>query len=967
MVRGFQRQLFPVWAYALLLLGMLCGAMTAQAGLTPAGTPIKNLATVTYQDTLGNKFTAQSNESVVTVAEVYAPDLQNDQTKIGTRGQIVYFPHQLINKGNTTEVFSSLGAEFFDKEIKIKPEIYHDVNGNGQPDDGERIIDKLTVEAGAIANIVVAVPVPSSAENGDSFNVVVSAQSSQGIKLRNSDTLNIVSGRPVLVVTKEALEHKPAEAKIEDAQIASINPGSIQYRITVKNNGTAITEQMDSHIYDSFSDLLDVESVKSIAVDSPDPRLTIQKLFKDKVEFERLVNSGEKPSYDYTHILDAKINTLAPGATVSLTFTVGYKADPKNFKLNGEQLLKNRAYAAIKLENDKSPTIVASNEETTVLPQFYALELLGHDEDEGEKLKTSTVGEVSLGGTADFHAFVTNSGNGYDRYTLMADEAGSTFPKGTSFTYLDKTGSIELGKYSTDKGLKPVTASIAKGEKLEIIIRAHIPQDDKFLGLKNSKVALNAVSVGDNRVNDKIHLIIGSIKEVNSSVEGELAAWIEESSTAKWSGGASAINIPDLFGSGKVHSQIPVLEETYADASGQRYIKFGLYVANKSASKATSFELTTELARPDQSKDVGALWPVTFINKGVFNKADSKTNLDELNLDQKLSDTTPSLISGNYMKVVANVAVPVALADREAGLYKLVFRLSDKLSDKVKDTLEVHFTVTKTGAVTLTPNGSNQVEAGGSVYYEHELRNLSNKKITVTDLAGSGLPSDWSYLIFEFDKDGKNLVENGVTTLPPTELAAGDVKRFKVKVMSPANATPGSTQLLKLTGEYVLDEKTLTVEASDSTTVIKGQIRLYKQAAILKGMCKTSDNADVKWSDIKAQAIGTLAFEKDAGKVVPGEDCVVWQIIATNQGDAPAKQVTIRDAAPAFTTLVEGSGYVEPGKGKVSEDTTGGKILFGIGDKEKTKEGKEIDFTAEEGGTLQPGQSVEVRFTVKVN
>lgn len=66
MYRCTKQNRMAVWLFA--LLAMLFGTVSAQAAITPAGTVIKNLATVTYQDSLGNEYSAQSNESVVTVA-----------------------------------------------------------------------------------------------------------------------------------------------------------------------------------------------------------------------------------------------------------------------------------------------------------------------------------------------------------------------------------------------------------------------------------------------------------------------------------------------------------------------------------------------------------------------------------------------------------------------------------------------------------------------------------------------------------------------------------------------------------------------------------------------------------------------------------------------------------------------------------------------------------------------------------
>lgn len=57
-----------------LALGVLLLMLVAQASAmaaTPAGTDIRNRATLTYEDVNGNQYSAQSNESIVTVAEVY--------------------------------------------------------------------------------------------------------------------------------------------------------------------------------------------------------------------------------------------------------------------------------------------------------------------------------------------------------------------------------------------------------------------------------------------------------------------------------------------------------------------------------------------------------------------------------------------------------------------------------------------------------------------------------------------------------------------------------------------------------------------------------------------------------------------------------------------------------------------------------------------------------------------------------
>ena len=56
----------------------IAGSAPGLFAATAAGTQIKNLATVTYQDAAGNVYSAQSNEAIVTVAQVYSATLGTD-------------------------------------------------------------------------------------------------------------------------------------------------------------------------------------------------------------------------------------------------------------------------------------------------------------------------------------------------------------------------------------------------------------------------------------------------------------------------------------------------------------------------------------------------------------------------------------------------------------------------------------------------------------------------------------------------------------------------------------------------------------------------------------------------------------------------------------------------------------------------------------------------------------------------
>jgi len=80
------------------------------------------------------------------------------------------------------------------------------------------------------------------------------------------------------------------------------------------------------------------------------------------------------------------------------------------------------------------------------------------------------------------------------------------------------------------------------------------------------------------------------------------------------------------------------------------------------------------------------------------------------------------------------------------------------------------------------------------------------------------------------------------------------------------------------------------VTAQNQTQVVTGQVNIVKTVAI----------------DTDCDGAADGAFAANPGTVEPGQ-CLVWQIVAQNQGAANAFNVQVRDASPAFTTFVPGS------------------------------------------------------------
>ena len=101
-------------------------------------------------------------------------------------GTTVYLPYILTNTGNGTDTFDLNAVNGIFNDIdnidSTNITIFHDVNGNGEPDPGpgEPAITEITLNQGDFANLVVAVVVPPGAAPGDTLGVTLITQAREG-------------------------------------------------------------------------------------------------------------------------------------------------------------------------------------------------------------------------------------------------------------------------------------------------------------------------------------------------------------------------------------------------------------------------------------------------------------------------------------------------------------------------------------------------------------------------------------------------------------------------------------------------------------------------------------------------------------------------------------------------------------------------------------------------------------------
>ena len=917
MFKGLQKQLFPVWAWALLFMGIL-GAATVQAATTPAGTLIKNQAVVTYQDVLGNSKEVKSNESVVTVAEVYSADLKDTQTKDGAPGQMVYFPHQLTNNGNTVDEFTLETADVHDdlKDVKI----FHDLNGNGQPDAGEPEIAKVKVARGATENLIVAARAPVGASTNDEFKLTLKATSTNNSfagnpSKENEDTVKISDGA-ILAFTKTVVNHDRLN-------------GEVTYQIRMINNGADLKE---GAVYDFFPKYLDISKLNGQVIN--DTRLGDIKLEDAKTLKDELPASGVKylAENDHAQGIRVPVTNLKGGDTASFTFTVEYttnsgtdEAPVYGFEAGTE--LRNKALIGFGVkDNGRWKKHGETNTVVEALPSVVYLTA----KDRTDMIQIDTVDSAVEGGEAEFINIITNLGNGKDSFDLSMEN--QSFPQGTTFEFYNHDTGAPLtngaaGLPNTGSVNSAWDAANNKGSnKFKVRIIAKLPAGySGDNGGKGYEAKMTATSVADRAKSDKVSELLKNITQGGM----DLANYNSDTTNKDIDFRGDVIEVDDFFKKDAKDNYHPKNDITSVISRKPKQVaEFGLFIANK-ANLSSSFALSSTV-----TKSPG--WKVTYYDHGIFDK-DGKEIRGATG--QQIT-TTPALPKQSVMKVLAKVEVPESAT---AAVYGLDFTATSNANGQ-SDTTTNQIKVVESALLAFSPPGNQSIEAGGVAKHQHVLENKGNVNLSVI-ISSKTVLKGWNYRLK--DKDDK-LIPAG-TAIP---LSKGESKNITVEVSAPANAPGGDVLNLELVAE---DAKVGNAKASliDKTTVISSQLSLVKKVKVLKGKGKTEDQIKTE-----AQALEAAEFEVNGTEAIPGEDYAVWQVIATNKGSDDAKGVIVVDAAPEFTELVNGSAIVKEGEGVVADGITGAKIQFNVGEAATTgKDG---------GGKLSPGQFTEVRFVVKI-
>ena len=514
----------------------------------------------------------------------------------------------------------------------------------------------------------------------------------------------------------------------------------------------------------------------------------------------------------------------------------------------------------------------------------------------GVTMTGSTVGSASQGSTVSFTNVLQNTGNGPDTFDLTV--TNTSFPSGTTFSLYQSDGNTPMVD-STGNGI-PDTGPVAAGASYSVILKAVLPTGSSGGGPYSVlKAARSTVNTSTNAtVNDTLTTIAPNSVDLKSGT------------------GAGA-------GAGPEVSPVQSLP-----ANPGTTTRFTLNVTNTS-SVSDTYDLGYSTNSAFSSLSLPTGWSILFRDASGA-----------------IVTGTGVILAGTSKTIYADVTAPATATPGTNDLYFRVVSPTSGANDRLHDALVIN----PVRSLAISPNNSGQVYPGGTVVYSHLLVNNGN----VTEGNGSGSLvslaignslSGWSSIVY-YDANNSGVIDGGdtlVTNLAFVSaggagLAPGESVRLLVQVAAPPGAPLGANNVSTLSATTANGSYSTTapavVSATDTTTVISGDLRLVKEQALDAGNDGTPDTAYAT-ADITSGAL-------------PGR-AIRYRITVTNNGTAPATTVRVFDTTPVWTRYTT-TGPAATTVGTVTAapaNNTAGTLEFTI-------------------GTLNPGESAVITFGVLI-
>ncbi len=520
----------------------------------------------------------------------------------------------------------------------------------------------------------------------------------------------------------------------------------------------------------------------------------------------------------------AVISAIPPGTSGTVTFQVSVNTGVAPSTINNTAAYTyNDGVVAVPSQN--------TNAAPYVVNQVAALTQTG-----------STVASAAQGSTVPFTNVVTNNGNGIDSFDITIGT--STFPVGTTFQLFKSDGVTPL--VDTNGNSTPDTGPVAPGATYNVILKATLPAGATGGPFTVQKIATSKFDPTKTATaTDTLTVITANTVDITNNT----------ARTDSTPAGTAAAGNAATTGFGTTGTTTIITNPAIVPGATTIFT----LVVNNTSGVADSFNLTAPGVPPGWTVVFKDSLGATVTNTGTINSLSNKT-------------------------FTASVTAPANAAPGTTTFDFTVTSPTSGATDAIRDAVVVQ----AVNSVTLTPNNTGQVFPGGSVVYTHTLTNNGNVSQPITFpgsfLTDSQVAAGWTSTLYRDTGATPGVLDGtdpAVTNATTFSLAAGASATLFVKVFAPLGAAVGAINTTTVVATY----PTGTATATDTSTVIGGQVTLVKKQAL----------------DATCDGLADTAFALTIISAKPGE-CVRYEITATNAGTSNVTGLVVSDATPTSTT-----------------------------------------------------------------